>query len=91
MVTTLTCVTCGDELERRYVPAKITMTCEHRGQSCISCLRQWIAARFDSAGFGNTPCPECEENMEYSDIKRHVTKKTFARYVSWSEMQRRHC
>jgi hypothetical protein len=81
MVPFTTCLSCGEEIRRRYMPTKIAMNCLHRGHTCKPCIRQWIAVRMETQGWGNCPCPECEVSMEYSDIKRHCLKRTFARYA----------
>jgi hypothetical protein len=73
------CITClEDKYHKRFMP-KITKSCDHPTNICKKCTRRWIDERLDNKGT-TIPCPECNSELDYDDVKRCATHEQFEKY-----------
>jgi IBR domain, a half RING-finger domain len=68
-----TCVLCTEQFMLGQFPRCITDRCTHSVNTCISCVRAWIASRLDNNVTDNIFCTECSEILHRDEIKSLVT------------------
>ena len=75
------CTVCGDAKDPLDFPAQApTPRCKHTPQTCTECMQSWMASEFDSKGTDGILCPECPTTLEYADVQRAASAKTFEAY-----------
>jgi len=75
------CVVCSEESSRShpFPTQKIASTCVHKSLTCKACLRAWILAQLDGSTWDHIACPECDELMQYGDVRLHASAADFRR------------
>ncbi|KAF2662956.1 hypothetical protein K491DRAFT_8663 [Lophiostoma macrostomum CBS 122681] len=76
-----TCEVCKDLKPPSAFPIRqCTSRCTHPPHTCMPCIRDWISATIESKGWDQCACPECNELMDYTDVKFFATGDIFLRY-----------
>ncbi|KAF2724547.1 hypothetical protein K431DRAFT_217879 [Polychaeton citri CBS 116435] len=75
------CVVCGDEKEPlEFLKTPVTSRCDHTCNVCNECLHSWLATEFDVKGTEGIKCPECPQVLQYHEVQRAASSKTFETY-----------
>lgn len=76
-----TCVACANDLPLHdFAAFPLTSSCVHENSACTPCVQQWVKTQLASRNWNSIKCLECEEIMQYDDVKRHVDATTFEKY-----------
>jgi hypothetical protein len=61
-----------------------TLTCKHESNTCMECLARWVGEEIQAKGGSRVACPECDEALEFGDVKRVATSTDLRRYITSS-------
>ncbi|EXX57176.1 hypothetical protein GLOIN_2v1725015 [Rhizophagus irregularis DAOM 181602=DAOM 197198] len=61
-------------------PSPITSKCTHSVLACTSCFEKHIESQIEKGILQNIKCLQCDEILDYHDIKRIVNNELFQRY-----------
>ena len=76
----LDCVVCFEGLGPNNAPQRrITSTCDHEPNVCLSCLRQSIETQFTSRRWDQIDCPSCSARLDHQDIQAFADVEVFRR------------
>jgi hypothetical protein len=76
---TRSCIVCSDSKSVTNFPISTTVRCTHPPQTCLECLQSWIASSMESKGWDKVTCPECDEKLDYENMKTLAAPDMFAR------------
>lgn len=77
----LDCVVCLEGLGPNNAPQRrITSTCDHEPNVCLSCLTQSIATQFTSKVWDQIDCPSCSARLDHQDVQAFAEAEVFGRY-----------
>lgn len=75
------CNVCGESKDPLdFDAAPPTARCEHPATTCQECLQSWMASQFETKGNEAVKCPECPQELDYSDVQRAASQETFLAY-----------
>ena len=78
---TRTCIVCADDLPlERFSNVLATRGCRHENSVCRDCLQQWIETQLTTFGWEKIKCVQCQQYLQYEDVRRYATRETFNRY-----------
>ena len=74
------CVVClGTKVAQEFPQLPVSIHCAHAPQTCSSCVSSSIRSDLESKLLAEIRCPECQQRLEYMDVKRHADEETFVR------------
>lgn len=74
------CTICAVERELNEFPARNpTSRCDHETTACLNCVRNSIEQNIND--LSRIECPECNEGLQFEDVKALASPEQFARYV----------
>lgn len=77
------CVICFQQKPGVDFPgSRISNNCAHESETCLECIKASIKTGLSLQQWHNVRCPECQECLEYHNIKKYADEATFLRYVS---------
>jgi hypothetical protein len=79
----ITCDICSEEKLEKEFPVLVTLTCNHKQATCLTCIQAWIGAQIDD-GTTSIGCPaaQCGQKLETEDIQRQAAEVVYQEYVS---------
>lgn len=80
VVTSRLCVVCAVNKPSVHFPVRPTARCTHPASTCRACLQSWIASSIDSKGWKRIGCPDCDETLQHTDVRRLAAPAIFEKY-----------
>ncbi|KAH7111055.1 hypothetical protein B0J11DRAFT_447738, partial [Dendryphion nanum] len=73
------CIVCTDDVPKTSLHHAL-LACSHPPQTCLSCISSWISSRLKSSGHGSLTCPQCNEQLNDTEIKALTTPEVYEQY-----------